>query len=103
MKVLIALFGWFAFNVMKLRIEKDEYDDTGKTFPVKEYVSKNWDNWLWSLCGVPILLFAGQEAFHIINISEDSSLKWGDSYYLAAGFVPELLLFAYVKWRKSKG
>lgn len=102
MKVLITFFGWLAWNVVILRIEKGQYDDSGKAFPIKEYAQKNWDNWLASLVVGGLLLILGQNFMHIINLAESSNLTWNDAYYAGSGIITEVIIYAIAKYRKYK-
>ena len=104
MNFLISLAGWFAWNVMILRIDKDAYDTTGKTFPISEYASKTWDNWLASLAMIPILLFIGYRQMNLdpMAVIDVQHLKWSDLYYLGSGFFTEAVMYAYKKWKNQK-
>lgn len=102
MKVLITFFGWLVWNIIVLRIEKDRYDDSGHPFPLAEFARKNWDNWLSSLVVAALLLILGQNALHIINIAESSSLTWNDSYYAGSGIITEVIIYGYAKYKRSK-
>lgn len=93
-----AIFGWLAFNVILFRIEKDKSDDAGADFSVKLYAAKAWDNWLASLVCVPIVLYLGYKQLNIGMIDVDDP-SWSDLYYLAAGFLPELIIVAWKKWK----
>jgi len=90
--VFAALFGWLAFNAILFRMEKDKDDDKGLDFHVVEYAKRTWDNWLASLVCVPIVLFLGYKQLHIGMIDMDQP-KWADLYYLAAGFMPEFIIY----------
>jgi hypothetical protein len=93
-----ALFGWFAFNAILFRIEKDKNDDTDLDFNLKHYASKTWDNWLASLVCVPIVLYLGYNQLSIGMIDAENP-QWKDLYYLGAGFLPELVIVAWKKWK----
>jgi hypothetical protein len=93
-----ALFGWLAFNVILFRIEKDKDDDADKVFSIKAYVLKYWDNWLASLVCVPIVLYLGYNQLSIGMIDAENP-QWKDLYYLGAGFLPELVIVAWKKWK----
>jgi hypothetical protein len=104
MNILAAFFGWLAFNVAMFRIEKDTYDDKHQSFPLKQYASETWDNWLASLACIPVLLFIGYYKLQIpsIGVLEGGELKWSDFYYLCSGFATELVIVAIKKWRKKQ-
>lgn len=93
-----ALFGWLAFNVILFRIEKDKSDDTEINFSIKHYANKTWDNWLASLVCVPIVLYIGYSKLSIGMIDAENP-QWNDLYYLGAGFLPELIIVLWKKWK----
>lgn len=98
---LFAVFaGWFAWNVLMFRIEKDKFDKDKKIFPIGEYVMYTWDNWLASLVFIPVLLFAGYKGLNM-NPFADHSVEWSDLFYLCSGFAPEFVLFLYDKWKNK--
>lgn len=94
-----ALFGWLAFNVILFRVAKDEYDDQDKTFPIKKYFSYVWDNWLASLVMIPVLLYIGGRGLGITF--DGNNLAWNDAYYPASGFITELVIVAWKKWKNK--
>jgi len=93
-----ALFGWLAFNVIMFSMEKDGADQLNVEFSPLQYFYKKWDNWLASLICVPIVLYLG---YHNLNIGmiDIESPKWAYLYYLGAGFLPELVIAWYKKWK----
>lgn len=93
-----AFFGWLAFNVILFRIEKDKQDDLDQAYDLKKYFSKSWDNWLASLVCVPIVLYLGYNQIGIGLIDAEKP-EWKDLYYLGAGFLPELIIVAWKKWK----
>lgn len=96
----VAFWGWLAFNLIMLRITKDSDDDKSIDFHLKEYVKKSWDNWLTSLVCVPIVLYLGYKQLNIGLVDFDHP-KIFDLYYLGAGFLPELIIVAFKKWRSK--
>lgn len=96
--IFAALFGWLAFNVILFRIEKDKADDSDLQFNIKGYFLKVWDNWLASLVCVPIVLYLGYKQLSIGMIDAENP-QWQDLYYLGAGFLPELVIVAWKKWK----
>lgn len=96
--VYAALFGWAAFNIILFRIDKDKADDSNELFSVGSYFKKYWDNWLASLVCVPIVLYIGYNQLNIGFIDVDNP-NWNDLYYLGAGFMPELVIVAWKKWK----
>ena|SRR5688572_2205222 len=104
MNFLISIAGWTLWNLIAFRIEKDAYDDRNEKFPLKEYVSKVWDNWLASLVMIPILLFLGQQQLGLnpMGVFGTEEIGWNDFYYLGAGFFTEALMYAVKKWRAKQ-
>jgi hypothetical protein len=101
----ITLFSWLAWNAIIFRIDKDQSDDNGTEFPLKQYALQSWDNWLTSLCMVPILLWLGYKGLGIPGafIGVDvQHLKWSDLYYLGSGFFTEAVIFVIKKWKASR-
>ena len=104
MNILITIFGWLAWNVIIFRIDKDQYDDKGTIFPLNQYVLQSYDNWLASLCMIPIILFLGYKGlgFNVLGQIGIDKLEWSDAYYLGSGFFTEAVIFAIKKWKTSK-
>lgn len=105
MNILICLAGWVAWNVIIFRIDKDQYDEKGISFPLKQYALQSYDNWLASLGMIPILLYIGWKglgipgAFLAIDIDK---LEWSDLYYVLSGFITEAVIFAIKKIKASR-
>lgn len=99
--VYAALFGWLAFNVIMFQMEKDKDDEKGLDFRLLEYIKRTWDNWLASLVCVPVALFIG---FHSLDIGviDMEAPKATYLYYLASGFIPELVIVKLKAWRNKQ-
>jgi|ADGO01.1.fsa_nt_gi hypothetical protein len=69
----------------------------GKTFPFKEYAKKNYDNWLSTLIGVPVIL-VGADLLDIVRVLHDKDITWSDAFYLGAGVVIEVPMYIIKKW-----
>lgn len=104
MNILISIFGWLAWNVIIFRIDKDQLDEQGKDFPLKQYVLQSWDNWLASACMIPLLLYMGYRGlgFDVLGNIDIQKLQWSDAYYMGSGFFTEAVIFAIKKWKASK-
>lgn len=104
MNIWITFFGWLAFNVIIFRIDKDQYDDKGTTFPIHQYALQSWDNWLASLCMIPIILFMGYKGlgFNVFSSIGIDRLEWSDAYYMGSGFFTEAVILVIKKWKASK-
>lgn len=104
MNILVTLAGWLAWNVIIFRIDKDNRDEKGEPFPLKQYAIQSWDNWLSSLVMIPVILYLGYKglgfnAFGSIGLSD---LGWSDAYYLGSGFFTEAAIYAIKKWKASR-
>jgi hypothetical protein len=95
-----AFFGWLAFSVIVLRIDKDKFDSEGKAWPIGAYASKTWDNWLASFVMIPVLVWAGYKQLEL-GVLFDHGVRWSDAYYLLSGFATELIIIAYTKWKNK--
>jgi hypothetical protein len=104
MKFLIAFFGWLAWTLLILRLDKDHFDDQDKPFSFKIYALKNWDNWAFTVCAVFILgLFHVEDSLiSALNHLFGWDLEWQKAYYLFGGFGFEILFYAAKKWKKQK-
>lgn len=96
-----AFFGWLAFNVIMLRIDKDKFDANDQKWPIGKYAQKTWDNWIASLVMIPVLVWAGYKQLDFGVLLSDHSIKWSDAYYLCSGFATELVIVAIQKWNKK--
>lgn len=92
MNFIFTFLGWLGWNVFELMSVKDEVDNTDKSFSLKDYASKKWDNWLWTLIIATALLFVGHAGLGLELVKKfDESLNWSDLYYLCSGFISELV------------
>lgn len=106
MNALITLLGWFAWNVIIFRIDKDQKDKDGIPFPLKQYALQSYDNWLASFAVACVLLWVGYKQFHIEGAFvglDEKRFEWSDFYYLTSGFVTELIIFAWKKYKAARG
>lgn len=104
MNFLISIAGWLLWNSIAFRIEKDGYDSQKKQFPLKEYISETWDNWITSLFMIPVLLFLGYKGLDLnpMAVFGSEPMGWNDFYYLGTGFFTEVVMYAVKKWKQSK-
>lgn len=104
MNFLISIAGWLLWNAIAFRIEKDNYDDQEKEFPLRLYVYRSWDNWITSLFMIPVLLFLGYKGLNLnpLAVFGTEEIGWNDTYYLGAGFFTEVVMYAVKKWKKAK-
>lgn len=102
MKLAMVLGGFLFYSMLMMSINKDEYDDSGNSFPLIAYAEKTWDNWILNWIGAVLLLIAGQQMFGIINMMEQTDLKWTDGYYVGSGFIVNLVVDRMKAKRKPK-
>lgn len=93
--------GFICYSLFMLVLNKDEYDDSGKAFPIIEYGEKNWDNWLLNWFFAILLLVSGHSIFGVINLLQDTAFEWKDGYYAGSGFIVNFLLDRYKAMRKK--
>lgn len=108
MNILLTLLGWLAWNFGLFTMEKDKADDLGKPFDLRHYAACYWDNWLFSLIFIPILIIMGIRGLGLeaLPIGDFEHLKWNDIYYLGAGCFAEIAKYlistARNKWKQTK-
>lgn len=105
MNLLITIAGWFAWNAIIFRIDKDQYDEQSKPFNLKQYALQSYDNWIASAGMIPVLLWIGYKGLGIpgalLSLDVDK-MEWSDLYYLMSGFATEAIIFAVKKWKASR-
>ena len=84
-----ALFGVFLYNWLAFTIEKDKFDKDNKPFEFRDYSSKRWDNWIWSLLCVPLIVVYGEQLWYYVMEYFEKDWKFLDVLYLTAGVVAE--------------
>lgn len=101
-KLSMVLGGFLFYCILMMTFNKDDYDDSGKAFPIIEYAQKTWDNWILNWIGCILLLVAGQAIFGIINFLEGTELQWQDGYYVASGFIVNFIVDKVKERQKNK-
>lgn len=91
-----SFFGWLAFTVLMLRLEKDANEDS---WTWASYKKKNWDNWLASIVFIPVLIWVGYSQLDIRTVGFD--FQWSGLYYLCSGFAPELVVKIWKKFKEQ--
>jgi len=94
MKILFALGGWLLWNFAIFSLDKNKDDEVHRQFPIKQYISEKWDNWVGSLicCFVLFLIMKlgyGVDVLSFANIN----LKWSDALIGASGFAWEGIMW----------
>lgn len=90
---LWALFGVLIYNYLSFTIVKDEADDVSKNFKFKPYALKRWDNWVWSLLCVPIIVVYGDDLWYYAMAYFEKDWEFRSVVYLTAGVVAEGLYY----------
>lgn len=88
-----ALYGVIAYNWLSLSFTKDGYDNTRKKFIFKSYARKRWDNWVWSLMCVPIIVVYGDQLFYYLMEYFKRDWEFLEVIYLLAGALAEFLYY----------
>lgn len=101
-KLSLVLGGFLFYCILMLSINKDDYDDGNKAFPLIEYAEHNWDNWILNWIGAVLLLLAGQQIFGVINLMDQSNLTWSDGWYPLSGFLVNLGVDRWKAYQKKK-
>ncbi len=108
MNILLTLLGWLAWNFGLFSMEKDQVDAEGKPMDLKRYASCYWDNWVFSLIFIPILIIVGIKGlgFEALPFGDLEHFQWHDLYYLGAGAFAEIAKYyislARKKWKADK-
>ena len=84
-----ALFGVLLYNWLSFTIEKDKFDSKSETFNFRDYASKRWDNWIWSLLCVPLIVAKGDQLWYYVMAYYEKDWQFLDILYLSAGVVAE--------------
>ena len=103
MNIALTFLGWLIWNFGLFSMEKDKADEKGLDFSIKHYAKCYWDNWLYSLFFIPLLILLGIKGLGLeaIPMFDVQSLKWSDFYYLGAGFFAEALKYYIALARKK--
>ena len=86
---LWALFGVILYNWLSFTIEKDKFDKEDEPFNFGNYAGKRWDNWIWSLLCVPLIVFKGEQLWYYAMAYFEKDWQFLDVLYLSAGVVAE--------------
>ena len=86
---LWALFGVLLYNWLAFTIEKDKFDHKNEPFNFKDYAAKAWDNWIWSLLCVPLIVLKGDQLWYYVMSYYGKDWEFLDVLYLSAGVVAE--------------
>ena len=105
MNIVLTLLGWLAWNGFEFNMKKNVADAKDEAFPIGQYVSKKWDDWLMTLIIAALLLVIGHMGLGLDLlrvIDKDHPAEWSDLYYAGSGIIYEALKFAYEKWKGNK-
>lgn len=84
-----ALFGVVLYNYLVFNLAKDELDDSRKKFSFRRYVKTKWDNWVWSILLVPVIVVYGDQLWYYTMSYLEKDWKFYDVLYLGAGVLAE--------------
>jgi hypothetical protein len=103
MNVFITIIGWIAWNWFWFAVEKDKSDDLDKRFDYRDYARKHWENWVWTLLLVPILLYYGSRGLglDVFGSPHMDHLKWNDAFYPCVGLFSDIVGMG-IKWSRKK-
>lgn len=94
---LWAIFGVILYNYLSFNLHKDELDDTGKSFSFKTYRKSRWDNWVWSLLCVPVIVVYGDQLWYYTMAYFEKDWEFYAVIYLGAGVLAEFLYYVLKK------
>ena len=94
-----ALYGIVAYNWLAFSFTKDGFDNTRKKFSFNVYIKNRWDNWVWSLLCVPIIVVYGDQLFYYLMEYFEKDWEFLDVVYLFAGALAELLYLIFKKMK----
>lgn len=100
---LIGFFGWFLYCYFLFHKAKEKADTTETDFDWPAYKKKNWDNWLWSLLLVPVLVSYMPDIVAILNSLFGTEIPHYAIYDLGCGPFTELLYMGIVIVSKRVG
>ena len=92
-QIVWAVFGVILYNFLSFTIAKDKADAKLERFNFGNYAGLRWDNWVWSLLCVPLVVFYGDQLWYYLMEYYEKDWKFLDVLYLSAGFVAEGLYF----------
>ena len=94
-----AIFGVVMYNYLVFTLTKDELDDSNKKLSFKTYFNGKWDNWIWALFCVPVIVIYGDQLWYYIMAYYEKDWKFYDVVYLTAGVLAEGLYYLLKKVR----
>lgn len=90
---LWAVFGVLMYNYLVFNLAKDELDEAGKSMKLKDYAKNHWDNWIWSLFCVPVVVIFGDQLFYYLMEYFEKDWQFHSVIYLSAGALAEGLYY----------
>ena len=98
----LAFYGWILYTVLMFVFTKDQYDDADQHFNYKQYLHKNWDNWLLSLIFVPVMAYYASGIWGGIMDWQEKDWAFRPVYYLGVGAIVELVYLTLLKFKTKK-
>ena len=98
----LAFFGWFLYNLLIFNVSKDKIDNDGKRFNYKSYIGKYWDNWLFTFCLAPVLVYYMQDLTVLFGKWLEKDIPELEIYYLGSGVLTEVIYYLLSKITKLR-
>lgn len=99
---LWAIFGVVMYNYLVFTLTKDELDDSNKKINFKAYFKEKWDNWVWALFCVPVIVIYGDQLWYYVMAYYEKDWQFYNVIYLGAGVLAEGLYYLLKKFRLLK-
>ena len=100
---LSAFAGWFLYNLLIFNVSKDKLDDQDKPFHWRTYKKKHWDNWLFTFCLSPFLVYYMSDILILFGQWLERDIPQLEVYYLGCGVLTEVIYYLLSKIVKLRG
>lgn len=94
---VLALGGWFLYNLLIFNVSKDRLDERDKPFHWDAYKAKHWDNWLFTFCLAPVLVYYMSDLTVLFGEWLEKDIPELEIYYLACGVLTEVIYYLLAK------
>ena len=92
---IVALYGWFFFNIVLLGFSKDKDDEQKKSFNIKVWWQYHWDNLLVSFFAIPIIVFFSVDIWKLV-VNNWIGKDWDYNELSLLGAVPLMQLIYFL-------
>ena len=100
---ILAFGGWFLYNLLIFNVSKDKLDEANKPFHWKTYRNKQWDNWLFTFCLSPFLVYYMSDILVLFGEWLERDIPELEVYYLGCGVLTEVIYYLLSKIVKLRG